>query len=126
MVKKTIFPLTFRLFASNCTALDSTGATNSYKGSVVKSKIHDAAFSSDFLYYNSVLSDSSSAAAVAMIDSYLAEIFANIDDSKYYGKTSVDKCVQDIRILGLSVMSASLTVATNNDCSKLQANPAIL
>ncbi|EPG76447.1 hypothetical protein LEP1GSC058_1353 [Leptospira fainei serovar Hurstbridge str. BUT 6] len=119
-----ILSLAFAL--SNCIVLDMTGLSGSYKGSEAKKKIHDAAFTSDFLYYGSTPSTSKYAGQIAMIDAFLAEIFSNIEDGKYYKKTDVDKCIKDVQTIGLLVLDASTTVLTSSDCSKLKADATIL
>ncbi|EQA43823.1 hypothetical protein LEP1GSC050_1875 [Leptospira broomii serovar Hurstbridge str. 5399] len=54
--------LSLSLALSNCTVPDMTGLSGNYKGSEAKKKIHDASFTSDFLYYGSNQSTSAYAA----------------------------------------------------------------
>ncbi|TGL60642.1 TIGR04452 family lipoprotein [Leptospira sarikeiensis] len=112
------------LVFANCLAVDSLGLSDSVKGSEAREEIKQAALTSDILFYGSV--DPANAAMITAIDLFLTDLYLKIDDSKYYKKADVDKCVSDVRVIGLLVMDPSTTVATSANCNKLKANGAIL
>lgn len=108
----------------NCVAVDSLGLSDAVKGSEARSQIKAAALTSDILFYGSA--DPANAAMITALDLFLTDIYLKIDDSKYYKKSDVDKCVKDVQTIGLLVMDPSQTVLTSKNCSDLQANGPII
>ncbi|TGK35631.1 TIGR04452 family lipoprotein [Leptospira andrefontaineae] len=109
---------------ANCVAVDSLGLSDAVKGSEARSQIKAAALTSDILFYGSA--DPANAAMITALDLFLTDIYLKIDDSKYYKKSDVDKCVKDVQTIGLLVMDPSQTVLTSKNCSDLQANGPII
>ncbi|PJZ48153.1 TIGR04452 family lipoprotein [Leptospira saintgironsiae] len=109
---------------ANCLAMDSLGLSESVKGSEARSQIKAAALTSDILFYGSA--DPANAAMITAIDLFLTDLYLKIDDSKYYKKADVDKCVKDVQVIGLLVMDPSQTVLTSKNCSDLKANGPII
>lgn len=109
---------------TNCLVGDSLGISDAVKGSEARSQIKEAALTSDILYYGSA--DPANAAMITALDLFMTDLFLKIDDSKYYKKADVDKCVKDVQTIGLLVMDPSQTVATSKNCSELKANGPII
>ncbi|GBF40176.1 TIGR04452 family lipoprotein [Leptospira johnsonii] len=109
---------------ANCAVADSLGLSDSVKGSEARSQIKAAAMTSDILYYGSA--DPANAAMITALDLFMTDLFLKIDDSKYYKKTDVDKCVKDVQVIGLLVLDPSQTVATSENCTGLKANGEII
>ncbi|MBM9590680.1 TIGR04452 family lipoprotein [Leptospira sp. 201903075] len=92
MLKKILFvALAFSL--TNCLILNPAGATiDREKGSVVASRITDAAIQTD-LINSTVLAGRPSISLISL----LAGDIASIDPAKYYVKADVDQCIADIQ-----------------------------
>ncbi len=115
----------FAVCVMNCAVLDPAGISDSYKGSEARQKIKDAAFTSDLLYYSSV-NPPDVALQITQLDGILTNLYLKIDDSKYYDKSTVDKCVKDVQTIGLLILDASTTVLTSKNCNDLKANGPII
>lgn len=104
MLKKLLFvALAFSL--TNCLILNPAGATiDREKGSVVASRITDAAIQTD-LINSTVLAGRPSVSILSL----LAGDLANIDSAKYYVKADVDQCVSEIQGFKGFLLGATIT-----------------
>lgn len=132
MNKKYFIILITALYSlSNCIALDTAGFA--YKGSEAKKIIEDAAFEGDLVYGifqinggQNVAVDVSPAIAYAITDKILVEITSKIEDSKYYSKTDVTNCADDIRNYAyLLISNAFYTTFLSGHCANLKSHGLI-
>ncbi|EPG68086.1 TIGR04452 family lipoprotein [Leptospira wolffii] len=126
MKKKTyLLVLLFALAYGNCLLLDNAGLSDSYTGKEAKKKIKDAALIGDTWSYGLVYGPDS-AGSLAVLDQVLVELFSKIDEGKFYERTDVDKCADDVRNFAILLISdASTTTLISSNCSGIKANGAI-
>ncbi len=113
------------LFVGNCMALDVAGL--GYKGSEAKKVISDAALEGDLLYFIFNAPSASVAIQLTIADQILVDVYSKIDDSKYYSKTDVINCADDVRNYAYVLISdASQTTLISSHCSNIKPNGAII
>ncbi|MEI1278178.1 TIGR04452 family lipoprotein [Leptospira venezuelensis] len=103
------FLLIIFLMLSNCIALDTLGLSyDRIKGDEVASKLADAAITTD-LVNSTILIGQPTISITAIFSS----VIAGIDVKKYYKKSEVDDCINDIRGFKGFLLGSTITVATS-------------
>ncbi len=114
--------LAFWLALSHCVALNMAGVSDSYKGTEAKKKIKDAAFGADIWAYGLIYGEKN-ATGLAVVDGAFVDIYSKINDAKYYPKSDVDKCADDVYNFGiLLIADGSTTTLISKNCTGLKAN----
>ncbi len=107
---------------SGCAILNPVGLSlDREKGSDVASRIKDAAITTDIA--NSLVITGGRGITVTIF-SLVADDLANIDPAKYYIKSDVDNCVNDIR--GLTGLLIGATLTNLISCDKLKSDGILL
>lgn len=109
---------------SNCLLLDTLSVTpDRVKGDEARKMISDGVLNG-WVVYSATLPASlrGVAAAAAILDQVITNAIAKIDDSKYYKKSDVEACVQNILVLSF-VTSGYIAVAVTCD---MPEDPMIL
>ncbi|WP_279305857.1 TIGR04452 family lipoprotein [Leptospira perolatii] len=114
----TIFFFVLGASVANCAAFDAAGVSGSMKGTEAAQKINDAALQTDILYF---------AATTGQPNFFISSLYtaeaAKVEPDKYYKKTDVDKCISNIKTIGLMVLTPNATALFT--CS-LKPNGAII
>jgi len=111
MIKENLpkFILLISLVVSNCIALDTLGLSyDRIKGDEVAAKLADAAIMTD-LVNSTILIGQPQISITAIFSS----VIAGIDVKKYYKKSEVDDCINDIRGFKGFLLGSTITVATS-------------
>ncbi|TGL59496.1 TIGR04452 family lipoprotein [Leptospira sarikeiensis] len=116
---KTIFIFLVSLIVTNCAILDPIGLTyDRTKGSEASSRIQDAAITTDIinssLFYGYTF---------ISLGSLLGPTISGIESDKYYKKSEVDACVNDIKGMKGFLIGATFTILSS---CKLEADGLIL